>query len=301
MDLNALKTVLLVRDLGSIAAAARALGVDPSSVSRILAGLEQELGLRLFQRSTRTLAITEEGGLYLDQVAPLIEELEAARQGAVEARSQPRGTLRLTGSVAFVQECILPLLPRFQAAHPDLTVEIYPSDANLDLVLEGLDVAIRLAPAPKGDLISTKLMRTRYRVVASPDYLERAGAVAHPEELANRNCLRFALPHYRSAWLFRSGNQEPFSVKIYGKTVIAGALALREPARLGLGPALLADWLIEQDLKSGALVDLFPDFCCAASDFDTAAWILYPSRTYLPQKVRVMIDFLKKELGRSNA
>ncbi|MBN9673310.1 LysR family transcriptional regulator [Roseibium aggregatum] len=296
MEIQSLKTVLLVRDLGSIAGAARALEVDASSVSRVLASVERELGLRLFQRSTRKLSLTEEGERYLNRVAPLIEDLEAAREAASSKDVSPRGTLRVTASVAFSQEFFVPLLPRFQEMYPDLSVELFPSDSNLDLLAEGLDVAIRLAAAPKGDLISTKLAETRYRVVAAPEYLECAGPVIDPRDLVDMNCLRFALPNFRSVWRFRKPGEEPFAVEVSGKTVISSAASLREAARLGMGAALLPDWLIGGDLANGRLVNLFPDYECAAADFETAAWILYPSKSYLPRKVRVLIDFLKAEM-----
>ncbi|WP_415714966.1 LysR family transcriptional regulator [Roseibium sp.] len=290
MELQALKTILLVRDLGSIAAAARSLDLDASKVSRVVSSVERELGLRLFQRSTRKLSTTDEGSRYLRRIAPLVQELEAAGVEAASQGGRPSGTIRLTASVAFVQEGILPVLPKFQDMYPELTVELYPADHNLDLLAEGLDLAVRLAAAPKGDLISTKLLTTRYRVVAAPDYLDKVKPVEHPVDLADLNCLCFAFPGFKKSWLFRTLGAKPFSVDVSGKTVIA---------RLGMGAALLPDWLIGKDLKSGRLVDLFPDHECAAFDFETAAWILYPSRTYLPQKVRVMIDFLKAELGRA--
>ncbi|WP_428641890.1 LysR substrate-binding domain-containing protein [Roseibium sp.] len=298
MDFQALKTVLLVRDLGSIAGAARALDLDASNVSRTVAAIERELGQRLFQRSTRRLSLTEEGERYLRRVAPLLEEIDAANEEVTSSGDRPKGTLRMTASVAFVLEGIVPVLPKFHERYPDISVELFPSDSNLDLLAEGLDLAIRLAAAPKGDLISTKLLQTVYRVVASPEYLETEGHPGGPEDLTGRNCLCFALPDFRNSWRFRRGDEQPFDIDVTGRTTISSALALREAARLGMGPALLADWLIGNDLKSGRLVDLFPDHACAPANFETAAWILYPSRTYLPQKVRVMIDFLKEELGR---
>ncbi|MCV0428059.1 MAG: LysR family transcriptional regulator [Roseibium sp.] len=298
MDIHSLKTILLVRDLGSIAAAARALDVDASNVSRLLAGVERELGLRLFQRSTRKLSLTEEGDRYLSRVAPLVDELEAAREDAAFKGLSPRGTLRMTASVAFSQEILVPLLPEFQECHPDLTLELFPSDANLDLLAEGLDMAIRLASTLKGDLISTRLMRTHYRVVVAPSYLQHFGPIAHPDDLASANCLRFDLPDFRSFWRFRKTGEDPFAVEVSGTMVISSALSLRETARLGMGPVLLPDWLITKDLATGRLINLFPEFDCAPAEFDTSAWVLYPSRSYLPQKVRVMIDFLKEELGR---
>ncbi|WP_299478003.1 LysR family transcriptional regulator [uncultured Roseibium sp.] len=296
MDIQSLKTLLLVRDLGSIAGAARALNVDASSVSRIVANVERSLGVRIFQRSTRKLALTEEGGRYLDRIAPLLEELETAGEEAASQGALPRGTLKMTASVAFAQEGIMPVLPLFQERYPDLSVELYPSDYNMDLLAEGLDLAIRLAAAPKGDLISTKLFASHYRVVASPSYLEHFGPVEAPEDLKDHNCLCFALPGFRSSWKFRQRGAAPFQVDVSGKTVIASALSLREGARLGMGVALLANWLIRSDLKEGRLIDLFPNYDCAATDFDTAAWILYPSKAYLPRKVRVMVDFLKAEM-----
>lgn len=188
----------------------------------------------------------------------------------------------------------MPLLPRFQARYPDITIDLQSSDANLDLVEGGIDLAIRLAPAPKGDLVSTRLMSTRYRVVASPSYLDGQGPVSHPGDLAQLNCLRFALPGLQDAWTFRREDEAPFDVNVNGDLLISNALAIRRAARMGLGVAILADWLIEEDLRNGRMVVLFPEYECSATVFDTAAWALYLNRSYLPQKVRVMIDFLRE-------
>ncbi len=293
MDIASLKTVLLVRTHGSIAGAARALDIDPSSVSRTVAGIEADLGIRLFQRTTRRLTVTEEGQTYLTRLEPLIEEMDAAREDARGLRGQPSGLLRITASVAFAHQMIVPLLPSFQARYPDITIDLRSSDANLDLVENGIDLAIRLAPAPKGDLVSTRLMQTRYRVVASPEFLVEQEPVAHPTDLAGLNCLRFALPGLQDNWTFRSGDEAPFTVAVRGNLMFSNALALRRAAGMGLGVAILADWLIGDDLRTGRLVALFQDYDCTASVFETAAWALYPNRSYLPQKVRVMIDFLR--------
>jgi DNA-binding transcriptional LysR family regulator len=296
METDALKTVVLVAQHGSFAAAARVLNVDPSSVSRLVASTEAALGLRLFQRTTRSLTITEEGETYLRRITPLLEELDHAREEAGRLRRAPSGALRLTASVAFAHECILPHLAAFHTAYPDIAVELLPTDANLDLLANGIDLAIRLAAAPEGDLISTRLMRTRYHVCASPDYLARHGPIEAPEALAERTCLRFALPDYRTRWRFRRGEAAPFEVAVQGWIVIANALSLRQAARDGLGPALLADWLVGRDLASGRLIDLFPNHDCTATEFDTAAWALYASRSFTPQKVRVAIDFFRGKL-----
>jgi DNA-binding transcriptional LysR family regulator len=301
MELETLKTALLVRDLGSFAAVARLLDLDASSISRVIAQLEQDVGFRLFQRSTRSLAPTGEGELYLNRISPLVEELEAAGEEARTNAVAPRGTLRMTASISFVQECLMPILPEFRGKYPEIDLEILASDANLDLRSDGIDLAVRFGSMPKGDWVVSKLMTTSYRVVASPEYLERHGPVSRPDDLSERECIRFAIPGFRTYWQFRKDSEsEPFSVPVGGATVISNALSIRSAARLGMGVALLPIMLVQRDLAKGTLVDLFPDHACAAASFETAAWLLYPSRSYLPQKVRVMIDFLKKWYGRSD-
>jgi DNA-binding transcriptional LysR family regulator len=153
---------------GSFTAVARGRGIDPSSVSRAVAALERELGVRLFERTTRALAPTEAGRLYLARVAPLLEEFDRASDEARSARADPVGALRLTASVAFGQVCLVPLLPAFRGAFPRLGLELLLTDANLDLVADRVDLAVRLAPSFRADVIGTKLFPTRYRVCASP-------------------------------------------------------------------------------------------------------------------------------------
>ncbi|MEP3045438.1 MAG: LysR family transcriptional regulator [Roseibium sp.] len=292
-----LKTALLVRDLGSFAAAARLLDLDASSVSRVVAQIENDIGFRLFQRSTRSLAPTGEGELYLNRIEPLIEELEAAGDEARTTAASPRGTLRMTASISFVQECLMPILPEFRQKYPDIEIDLLASDANLDLQADGIDLAVRFGPSPKVDLIVTKLMTTSYRIVASPDYIEKNGPVAEPNDLSERECLRFSLPGFRTVWQFQRGSGDAFQVPVSGSTVFSNALSIRSAARLGMGVALLPIMLVERDLEKGALIDLLPNYRCAANSFETAAWLLYPSRSYLPKKVRVMVDFLKDKFS----
>ncbi len=297
MDMRDLELALLVQTQGSIAGAARVLDLDPSSVSRSLSALEAELGVRLFHRTTRKLSTTEEGAAYLKRVAPLVEEMRAAAHEAIGARQAPSGTVRMTASVAFACQMLVPVLPAFSKRYPEISVEVISSDANLDLVEQGIDLAVRLAPAPKGDLVSSKLMDTRYHLVASPAYLARVGGLETPEDLRNHDCLPYALPGIGDVWRFRATNGEPFEVRVTGRHKFSNALALLEAAREGLGVALLADWLVAEDLAAGRLVEPCPQYRGTVSDFETAAWVLYPNRRYLPRKTRVMIDFLRERLA----
>jgi len=293
MDLDALRMVIDVLERGSFAAAARERGVEPSSISRLVANLEAELGFRLFQRTTRHLSPTEAGAAYLARAGPLLEDLDAARDEARFASAGPSGTLRLTASVAFGTRRILPLIPAFRVAYPAVQLELVFTDSNLDLVAERIDLAVRLAPQVSGDLVCTRLMPTRYRVCAAASYWEAHSPVSHPTDIKRHRCLLFALPTYRKSWLFRAEGQAALEVPVAGDIVVSNALALYEATRMGLGPALLPDWLIADDLAAGLLVDGFPGFEAAATSFDTAAWLLYPSRAFLPNKVRVAIDFLR--------
>jgi DNA-binding transcriptional LysR family regulator len=297
MDLQRLEMFLAVVQAGGFAAVAKDRGMDASTVSRAIAALEAELGVRLFQRTTRSFSLTEAGEAYRARIEPALEELLRAGAEASRTDLTPRGVLRLTASVAFGVQRIAPLLPEFRTTYPAIKIECLFTDANLDLVAERIDLAIRLAPAIQGDLIALKLMETRYHVVASPDYLMKAPVLRKPADLARHRCLLLALRPFRSAWRFRSSKGDIQEVAVDGDVVISSPLALRAAAVAGCGPALLADFIVADDLREGRLVDAFPRLRAAATSFDTGAWAIYPSRAFLPKKVRVMIDFLKKRIG----
>lgn len=300
MEMANLRLFVEVAQRGGFAAVARDRGMDPSTVSRAVATLESELGVRLFQRTTRAMRLTEAGDLYLARVAPIVDELERAHDEATSTRSNPVGTLRLTGSVAFGQVRLMPILPEFRALFPRLKLELILTDANLDLVADRIDLAIRLAPSYGADVIGAKLFPTHYRVVASSAYVTQMGRPLAPHDLSTRNALLLTLPEYRSRWLFRT-NKDIEEVPVTGDFICSSVLALRSAALSGLGPALLADWLIHEELASGQLVNLFPDHEVAATSFDTAAWLLYPSRRYMPSKVRAIIQFLRSRLPSHSA
>jgi len=297
MDTNNLKILIDVARLGSFAAVARLHNLDPSSVSRTVALIEQELGIRIFQRTTRHLSLSEPGEVYLQRIRPVVEELDHARDEATRQRTRPEGTLRLTTSVAFGQVCIVPLLPAFKQAFPELTIDLLMTDTNVDLVRERIDLGLRLGPSIEGDLVCARLARTQYRVCASPAYIKTAAPLVEPGDLEKHSALLFPLPDYRRRWLFRNHAAEVREVPIHGDVIISNALALKEAAIAGLGPVLLADWLVDEDIDQGRLVNVFPGMEVTATTFETAVWIVYPSRAFLPVKVRSTIDFLRLHLG----
>jgi DNA-binding transcriptional LysR family regulator len=301
MNIDSLRTFAEVVRLGSFAAAARALDASPSSITRTIAALEADLGARLLQRTTRKLALTEGGEAYLAQVAPLLQELAAAGDALRSGAGQIRGVVRVTASVAFGQAMLVPLLPALHATHPGLQIELLLTDAVVDLVVQRVDIALRLGPSTDSSLVGQQLCPVRYRVVASPGFLRKAGKPRRPEDLAACECLRFPLPGYRTQWSFRprtpSKDAVTLAVPVGGWLVVSSALALRQAALDGLGPALLADWLVMDEVKAGRLVDLFPKWEATGSQFDSAVWLLYASREHVPQRVRAVIDFLRARLS----
>lgn len=298
MELIALEIFVEVSRRLSFSDVARNREIEPSSVSRTISSLETELGERLFHRTTRKLTLTEAGALYLARVEPLVAQLDNAKHEVRATGRGPRGILRLSASTAFGQARLVPLLAAFCERYPDLKLELLMDDANLDLVDHGIDLAVRLAPGVDANVIVSKLMETRYHVVAAPGWLD-ARRLTRPDGLREQRVLRFTLPGYRDRWLFRDKSGEVIIVPVDGDLLISSAIGLRDAAIAGLGPALLADWLIGPELHNGQLVDCFPDYRVTATEFDTAAWLIYPSRSYLPGKVRIMIDFLREHIPRA--
>ncbi len=300
MDIETLRIFAEVAHCGSFSDVARARGTEPSSISRAISVLEVELGERLFHRTTRKLSLTEAGALYLVRTEPLIAQLEEAGAEARAIGRGPVGTLRLSVSVSYGMVCLVPVLERFRARYPELTVELLMNDVQVDLVREGIDLAVRLTPAVEGNLVAMRLAATHYRVVAAPAWLA-AQPLAVPGDLVAQDVLRFTLPGFRDRWVFRDAAGREETVPVGGRLLISNAAALREAALMGMGPALLADWMIARDLAAGRLADCFPAHAVAATGFDTGVWAIYPSRSFLPGKVRAMLDFLRAELPKPGA
>ncbi|MFB9991643.1 LysR substrate-binding domain-containing protein [Deinococcus oregonensis] len=294
MDVETLRTFVDVVRRGSFAAVARERNVDPSSVSRAVAALEAELGLRLLHRTTRRLAPTEAGAVYFNRVEPLVDELERARLGASDTAREPRGTLRIASHVSFAQLNLVPLLPAFAARYPEINFDLVLTDASLDLVEERVDIAFRLGPPPAG-LRAVPLARLDARVCASPAYLARAGWPTCPQDLARHDALLLHLVGFQDIWRFRDRRGEVTEVEMRSRLRSSNAVALKTCALGGMGVLLQARWIVGHELRTGELVDLLPDHEVSAATFeDAAVWLLYPERAYVPVKVRVFEEFVRR-------
>jgi DNA-binding transcriptional LysR family regulator len=232
----------------------------------------------------------------------VLATLDRASDALKSSTATVRGTVKLTCSVAYGQAVLVPLLPALHEQHPGLKLEVLLSDAVIDLAEERVDLAIRLGAHVAPGLVGLQLARVRYHVVASPAYVASHGRPRTPADLARCDCLRFALPGFRTQWRFRSALPLPDdpgvqTVDVQGWLVLSTALALHRAALDGLGPALLPDWLVSKDIAAGTLLDLFPAHEPTATAFDSGVWLLYPTRDYQPGRVRVAVEFLKQQLG----
>ncbi len=295
MELSSLKILIDVARLGSFAEAARKHDKDPSSISRTIASIEKNLSIALFKRSTRVLSLTEAGAQYVRAIEPLVSELDLAADVAQSHLTSPHGLLTLTASNAFGQQCILPLMPEFCARYPDIDIDLRFTDANLDLLSENIDLACRLTPDFTSDLIGVKLFPTQYQICASPGFLAQHEHIEHPSEISKANYIAINLQHYRNRLIVKSNSSQEI-IATQPHIMVSSAIALKECLLQGLGYGLAADWLVKDDIEAGRLVSIFPTLQITATDFSTAAWLLYPSRRYLPAKTRVLIEFLKEHL-----
>ena len=276
---------------GSLSAAARDLGLSPALVSRRLSGLEARLGVRLINRTTRSLHMTDEGAAYYETCTRVLAEIEEADAAVSAGRAEPRGILRVALPASFGNQHVAPLVPRFAARYPDVQLALSLSERNVNVVEEGFDLAIRIADLADSSLAARKLAPNRRVVCASPAYLQRHGAPRTPEDLAQHNCLT---TDFTMNWDYRDLEGTPGSVRVTGRYACDNWSVLREWALAGLGIALKSTWDVRRHLEDGSLVSLLPGYTFAT---DVAIYAVYPHRRHLPAKTRAFIEFLAESFG----
>jgi len=277
---------------GSLSAAARELGLSPAMVSRRLAGLEARLGVRLVNRTTRSLHLTDEGASYYECCSRVLAEIEHANAAVSAGRQEPQGTLRVALPAAFGNQYVAPLVPQFAALYPAVQLSLSLSDRSVNLLEDGFDVAVRIAVLSDSSLAARRLAPNRRVVCATPEYLRRHGTPRTPAELAQHNCL--IASDFSSAWEYKDPDGKSASVRVSGRYVCDNWEVLREWALAGLGIALKSTWDVRRHLENGALVSLLPGY---SFDSDVAIYAVYPHRRHLPAKTRAFIDFLASSFG----
>ncbi|MFC2253435.1 LysR family transcriptional regulator [Labrys portucalensis] len=284
----------LVVETGSYSRAARQLRMTPSTVSKLIARIEARLGLRLFERSTRRVSLTEEGRAYYERGGAVIDDLDAIERDLSGQAVTPAGTVRVTTSLAFGAMAIEPILPAFWQAYPEIAVDLALSEEKLDLYLERIDVAFRVGALPDSHLRARRIGTSRRLIVAAPAYLDRHGTPRSVDDLVRHNCLGFSFRRAVPVWpLSESGRIVDRAVRT---TLLANnGETLRRVAVAGIGLVRLADYHIRDDLKAGRLVEILADVV-APDEEDMHA--LFFGGDNIPHRVRVFLDFCVPRLQR---
>jgi len=277
---------------GSYAKAAEELGLTPSGVSRLVSRLEARLGARLVNRTTRKLSLTEAGATFHTRTAQVLVDLADAEAEVQEVTLKPRGRLRMTAPVVFGQMYVAPLLPQLFARYPDLTLELSLADRFVDLIDEGMDLALRIGALGDSRLIARRLCTNRRMLVASESYLKKRGWPKSLADIAsNHDCILFTgLPRPRE-WNLR-GPEGAVSISVSGRLASNNIDAIVGAAKNGLGIALGSTMAVDGALLAGELVRVLPEY-----EFEpTALFAVYPSARQLSSKVRAAVDFFSESL-----
>ncbi|MBI5320613.1 LysR family transcriptional regulator [Bradyrhizobium sp.] len=283
-----------VAERGSFAAAALDLGLTPSALSKLVTRIEDRLGVRLLTRTTRKLALTAEGELFVARSREILTSIEAAEAEVTAASERPRGHLRISVGTAVAKQILGPALPVFLAHYPDITVELHVSDRQIDLVAEQVDVAIRSGALGDSTLVARKLAEATRVICASPRYLEKQGAPRVPADLLQHNCLTLPGPAW-AQWPFHT-HEGINRLAVSGSFTSDNADLLLDMAVAGLGIARLADFMVERAVQQGALVPLLAD-CHVPESFPIHA-LTVPGRHRAP-RIRAFVDFLAGQFGRA--
>jgi len=292
-DLSLLRLFVQVTDQGSFSSVARSLHTTPSAVSRQISRLEEHLGTRLLQRTTRQQVLTEAGEVYLHHARQIIEDMDMARRAVSELSNTPSGVLRVTMEADLAQTLLNPILPEFLSAYPNLRLQLHTSATMEDLVGRGIDVAIRVGHLETSSLMAKRLTMSRSVLVASPEYLEQHGMPQHPEDLMHLSCLSFRVESDQTTWRFKSADKV-LKVPVSGRVQVGSLAFLKETAKAGFGIAMLPIWILREDLSAGKLLPVLGKFPLEPPATPISA--VYPSGRNLAHKVRVFIDFLTEKL-----
>lgn len=285
--LDELEAFVKVVEVESFSEAARQLGISKSYVSKQVSRLEDRLGARMLNRTTRQLTLTDVGAVFYERCVAILDELEEAELAVNDLQSRPRGTLRMSVPMSFGVQYLSKMVSGFMAEHPDLDVELSLSDRVVNIVDEGFDMAIRIGTLKDSSLIARRLTPVGSRVVGSPAYFEEHGTPKHPRDLKNHECLRYAYFSTGTIWHFNRDGEE-VSVKVDGRMTANNGHALLEAARQGVGLVLLPDFFLPEALANNELVHVLGEWDC-----DTGAiWALYPHNRHLSAKVRLFVDYL---------
>jgi DNA-binding transcriptional LysR family regulator len=278
---------------GSLSAAARAEGIAPAMIGRRLDALEQRLGVKLLQRTTRKLALTNEGAAFLEDCQRILGELEEAESAVAERNAKARGHLLVSAPAGFGRQHVAPLLPSFLAEHRDVTVNLNLNDRLVDVVGHGVDVAIRIAMLGDSNLVGVKLADNHRVLVASPAYFKRHGAPRTLDELARHNCLAISTEGSQRGWTFLDEGKT-VTLKVAGNMVCNDGEVLHHWALAGKGIAWRSMWEVGRAIEAGRLRTVLDQYAAPGNDI----YAMFAQRRHLPLRIRAFVDFLRHSYSR---
>jgi DNA-binding transcriptional LysR family regulator len=293
--LEGIRVFVRVAQCGSFSAAAREFGMTQPNVSKLVAALETHLGVRLFNRSTRRLRLTEEGLTYLGLGQKILDSVAEADAEVGRARGEPSGLVRLGSPYAFARRYLVPHIGRLLARHRQLRIEVISSDQLDNLVEHGLDLAIRFGNV-SGDVVARRVGTVARVAVAAPSYLKQAGSPRAPRDLSTHSCLVHANPVTGSGWTFRRGSGRE-TIVVSGNFSANSAEVIREACMQGLGIAVMPQWLFHDELAAGSVRRVLRSY----EPEGLPVFLTYPSRRFVPLKLKVVTDYLAQELAREPA
>jgi DNA-binding transcriptional LysR family regulator len=289
--LAAMETFVRVVESGSFSAAARALNVGQPAVSKTVAQIEDRLGLRLLLRSSRGLTTTEAGQIYYERARRLIEDADDAEIATRGTGAGLKGRLRICAGVTFARLHIVPRLGRFLDANPELSIDIVLDDRKVDLIEEGIDVALRMGTLGDSALTAKKIGASKRLVIGTPDYFARAGKPHVPKDLKDHQAIVYALGGGDVNWTFRRGGAEE-SVVVDGRMHVTAAEGIRAAVLAHLGVAIASEWMFAPEIRSRAVQPVLRDWTLPSVDL----WAIYPSGRKVSAKARAFVAFVEQEL-----
>ena len=281
-----------VVESGSFTAAAERLSLSKSVVSKYLTRLENRLGARLLNRTTRRLSLTEVGQAFYERSRRGLQEIDAAQAEVSRLQAAPRGTLRLNTPMSFGILHIAPALADFLSRYPELSVDMNLDDRQVDVIEEGFDVSVRISELPDSSLVARRLGPCRHAVVASPAYLAQQGIPRTPNDLRAHNILTYRYQESALDWHFRSPAGKAVSVTVAGSVRMNNSLALREALLSGLGITRTPTFVAGQAIRQGQLINLLDGY----ETLQLSIYLVYPQRRYLAPKVRAFVDFMAERI-----
>jgi len=291
-QLTSMRLFVRVVQTGSFTAVARESGISQSSVSKRLAALEAKLGTRLLSRSSRKFSLTESGSDYYERSVLILMDVDEAQAAVTSMTGNPMGVLRISVPVSFGQLHIIPRMPNFLQAYPNIKLDMMLMDRYVNLVAEGIDVAIRIGTLEDSSLIARRLGDSPRRLVASKAYLDSRGRPSHPEELKNHNCLVYSLLNTVNIWHFQHEGKE-IKVQVNGTFQANNSNAVRQMALAGCGIIISPKWMSDRDIQNGRLEAVLTEYTPLGSPIQA----VYLDKHYVPGKVSTMVSFLQKSFA----